>query len=129
MPNTFYIDYIPNKDLQAEVRRLGHKGTDTTKQAALQIVTKAIKSNKLSQLKIRSLWNTAMKNMFFSNYIRLFIYIRTQQIETSKKIKASLQREVKTVIEELELNEPQFYISTITQKPKHFLGGNYVGFS
>ncbi|MCK4844836.1 MAG: hypothetical protein KAS95_04115 [Candidatus Heimdallarchaeota archaeon] len=121
MPNTFYIDYIPNKDLQAEVQRLGYKGNDKTKQDAQQIVTKAINSNKFSQVKIRSLWNTAMKNMFFNNYIRMFIYIPTQRVDTSKKIKASLQREAKTVIDELELTEPQFYTSTITKKPKHFL--------
>ena len=86
-----------------------------------KLLFKEVKEKKISSTKIRNFWSKALKNQFFEEFQRVYLFTPVTKYDTSTKLKKELTSKSKKLKEESDLKFSNSYISKLSSSPLHFV--------
>ncbi|MCE7749058.1 MAG: hypothetical protein GPJ51_11710 [Candidatus Heimdallarchaeota archaeon] len=86
-----------------------------------KLLFKELKEKKISSTKIRNFWSKALKNQFFEEFQRVYLFTPVTKYDTSTKLKKELTSKSKKLKEESDLKFSNSYISKLSSSPLHFV--------
>lgn len=86
-----------------------------------KLLFKELKEKKISSTKIRNFWSKALKNQFFEEFKRVYLFTPVTKYDTSTKLKKELTSKSKKLKEESDLKFSNSYISKLSSSPLHFV--------